>query len=90
MCTDACRKRITCTIAPVTVFYQQTENSNIANQIHGFTIHYSKFILICDVNMPVKVIPRIALRVPTAHDLRVISARKLVRILTQRNKFPSS
>ena len=32
----------------VTVFYQQIENSNIANQIHGFTIDYGKFILICD------------------------------------------
>ena len=30
----------------VTVFYQQIENSNIANQIHGFTTDYSKFILI--------------------------------------------
>ena len=30
----------------VTVFYQQIENSNIANQIHGFTIDYGKFILI--------------------------------------------
>ena len=28
-----------------TVFYRQIENSNIANQIHGFTIDYSKFIL---------------------------------------------
>ena len=32
----------------VTVFYQQIENSNIANQIHGFTIDYDKFILIVD------------------------------------------
>ena len=31
----------------VTVFYQQIENSNIANQIHGFTIDYGKFILKC-------------------------------------------
>ena len=30
----------------VTVFYQQIENSNIANQIHGFTRYYGKFILI--------------------------------------------
>ena len=30
----------------VTAFYQQIENSNIANQIHGFTIDYGKFILI--------------------------------------------
>ena len=30
----------------VTVFYQQIENDNIANQIHGFTIAYGKFILI--------------------------------------------
>ena len=30
----------------VTVFYQQIENGNIANQIHGFTIDYGKFILI--------------------------------------------
>ena len=30
----------------VTVDYQQIENDNIANQIHGFTIDYGKFILI--------------------------------------------
>ena len=30
----------------VTVFYQQIENGNIANQIYGFTIDYGKFILI--------------------------------------------
>ena len=29
-----------------TVDYQQIENGNIANQIHGFTIDYGKFILI--------------------------------------------
>ena len=29
----------------VTVGYQQIENSNIANQIHRFTIDYGKFIL---------------------------------------------
>ena len=29
----------------VTVFYQQIENGNIANQIYGFTIDYGKFIL---------------------------------------------
>ena len=29
----------------VTVDYQQIENGNIANQIHGFTIDYGKFIL---------------------------------------------
>ena len=45
MCTDACRKRITCTITCVTVFYQQIENGNIANQIHGFAIDYGIFIL---------------------------------------------
>ena len=28
----------------VTVDYQQIENDNIANQIHGFTINYGKFI----------------------------------------------
>ena len=28
----------------LTVDYQQIANSNIANQIHGFTIDYSKFI----------------------------------------------
>ena len=32
----------------VNVFYQQIENGNIANQIHGFTIDYGKFILIGD------------------------------------------
>ena len=30
----------------VTVGYQQIANDNIANQIHGFTIDYGKFILI--------------------------------------------
>ena len=35
----------------VTVFYQQIENSNIANQIHGFTIDYGKFILKLDTNI---------------------------------------
>ena len=30
----------------VTVDYQQMANGNIANQIHGFTIDYGKFILI--------------------------------------------
>ena len=30
----------------VTVDYQQIENGTIANQIHGFTIDYRKFILI--------------------------------------------
>ena len=32
----------------VTVDYQQIVDSNIANQIHGFTIDYGKFILNCD------------------------------------------
>ena len=30
----------------VTVDYQQIGNGNMANQIHGFTIDYGKFILI--------------------------------------------
>ena len=33
----------------VTVFYQPIENDNRANQIHGFTIDYGKFILMLDV-----------------------------------------
>ena len=33
----------------VTVDYQQIANDNIANQIHGFTIDYGKFILISDI-----------------------------------------
>ena len=33
----------------VTVDYQQIENDNIANQIHGFTIDYGKFILIATI-----------------------------------------
>ena len=33
---------------------------------------------------------RIALRIPTAHDFYVVSARKLARAPTQRKKFPSS
>ena len=34
----------------VTVDYQQIANDNIANQIHGFTIDYGKFILKLDRN----------------------------------------
>ena len=34
----------------VTGFYQQIEISNIANQIHGFTIDHGKFILKIDRN----------------------------------------
>ena len=48
MCTDAFRKRITCTIKRVTVSYQQIENGNVANHIQGFTIDYGKFIPITD------------------------------------------
>ena len=44
MCTDACRKRITCPITRVTVFYQQIQ------QIHGFTIDYGKFKLTLVIN----------------------------------------
>ena len=33
----------------VTVDYQQIANGNIANQIHGLTIDYGKFILISDI-----------------------------------------
>ena len=32
----------------VTVDYQQIENDNTANQIHGFTIDYGKFMLKVD------------------------------------------
>ena len=38
----------------VTVFYQQMENSDIANQIHGFTIDYGKFILISVMQQQVR------------------------------------
>ena len=34
-----------CFIMLYYVDYQQIENDNIANQIHGFTIDYGKFIL---------------------------------------------
>ena len=44
MCTDAC----------VTVFYQQIENSHIANQIYGFTIDYGKFILIKVIELAIR------------------------------------
>ena len=39
-------KRITCTITRATLAYQQIDNGNITNQIHGFTIDYGKFTLI--------------------------------------------
>ena len=34
----------------VTVFYEQIENSNVDNQLHGFTIDYGKFIIKLDRN----------------------------------------
>ena len=41
---------VTCNVhGCVTVDYQQIENDNIANQIHGFTIDYGKFILIATI-----------------------------------------
>ena len=46
LCTGVCRKRITC----ATVFYQQIENGNTADQIRGLTIDYRKFILKLDQN----------------------------------------
>ena len=46
MCTDECRKRITCNY--ITVDYQQIVYSNITHQIHRFIIDHGKFILICD------------------------------------------
>ena len=36
---------------PVTVFFQQIENGNIANQIHGFTIDYFKFNLVLSTEL---------------------------------------
>ena len=49
MCTDACRKKNhvyndACNY--IAVDYQQIVYGNIANQIHGFTIDYDKYILI--------------------------------------------
>ena len=46
MCTDACRKRIMCTITCATLSADSLDG-NIANPIHGFTIaiDYGKFIL---------------------------------------------
>ena len=38
----------------VSVFYLQIENGNRANQIHGFTIDYGKFILITFRELPVR------------------------------------
>ena len=57
MCTDACRKRITCTITRVTVFSQPIENGNKANQIPGFTIDCGKFILILIIHNGLWIIP---------------------------------
>ena len=37
-----------------TVDYQQIANDNITNQIHGFTIDYGKFVLICIMGYNVK------------------------------------
>ena len=48
MRTDACRKRIMCAIMCATVFHQQIEKGNIANQIHGLPVDYGKYILIAD------------------------------------------
>ena len=42
----------------VTVDYQQIVDSNIANQVHGFTIDYGKFILINNRPFPNYLRPR--------------------------------
>ena len=52
----------------VTVFYQQIENSNIANQIHEFTIDYGKFILISYI----KVIPLFCIVHPYCSELNIM------------------
>ena len=36
---------MTCTTTRATVVFQQIDNGNTVNQIHGFTIEYGKFIL---------------------------------------------
>ena len=53
-------------------FYQQIENSNIANEIHGFTIDYSKFIL--------KISRR---QEPTLHTIQACETEDNVRRETQ-------
>ena len=48
MFTDACKKKdhvYNHACKYITVDYQQIVYGNIANQIHGFTIDYGKFIL---------------------------------------------
>ena len=38
-------EKVTCTITRATVVYQRIDNSNIANQVHGFKIDNGQFIL---------------------------------------------
>ena len=59
----------------ITVDYQQIENGNIANQIHGFTIDYIKFILMSS-------------RFNTCESLEQIE--KAVKTLTQWLVFPQN
>ena len=51
----------------ITVSYQQIENSNIANQIHGFTIDYGKFILIHNGTCIAKVLPWFEISIDHSH-----------------------
>ena len=59
----------------VTVDYQQIVNSNLANQIHGFTIDYGKCILVIFIIWlapwagNINQIPRAVIGYPSGHEL---------------------
>ena len=66
----------------VTVDYQQIENGNIANQIHGFTIDYGKFILIA-----ISVL--IETELARAVDVMMARAERFYTLIIKVNKFLS-
>ena len=61
----------------VTGFYQQIEISNIANQIHGFTIDYGKFILILNRNT----------ELARAVDVMMAQAKRIYYLIIKVNKL---
>ena len=63
---------------------------HLINAIYKIRVNlmYLNFLINVDLNL--RWFLSFALRIPTAHDFCIISARKLARARTQQKKFPSS
>ena len=71
----------------VTVFYQRIENGNIANQIHGFTIDYGKFILIIIIIVHSELNRSFKSRIPRVKSTHQSPSVEQVLLLGKMNTF---